>query len=90
MTSGAISCNQAIIGTNSNAQYGDKLVINSVLNLQQTILCSTSSCTAQQYATIKSSILSTLSSKTFTLNVNLNNETISLVTMIFCSFGTGK
>lgn len=90
MISGEISCDAAVIGTNPDSKYGDKIVMKTYVDNGRTAVCPKSGCSAQQLTMIKSKIFSKLNSNTFSLNVKLNNESVATTKNKFCSFGTGK
>jgi hypothetical protein len=88
--SDALSCGAEIVGTNQNATNGNKLVVQFYLDKQRTPMCPHGYCDAKQLALIESKIASKFGSNTFSLTVEFSNGNVTLITAMFCSYGTGK
>jgi len=90
MVSATISCAAEVVGTNQSPKNGDKLILETYLDRQQTTFCPHGLCSQKQLAVIKSRIKAKFTSNTFLLTVQLNNGNTVSVTTMFCSFGIGK
>ncbi len=89
-TNGAISCDTESVGTNQAANNGQKLVFVFYLDKQRTTMCPHGYCDEKTLALIESKIEAKFGSNSFPLTVTLSDGSVVTVTVLFCSYGTGK